>query len=105
MTKTYYVYMLTNLSRTTLYIGVTNDLPRRLYEHKNEIVKGFTSKYKLKSLIYYEAFTNIQDAITREKQLKNWHRDWKVNLVKSVNPGLIDLDVEIEDPEFSSGPS
>lgn len=87
----YFVYILTNISNTTLYIGVTNDLQRRIREHKAGIVKGFTQKYKLKKLVYYEDCSNIQDAIVREKQLKNWHRDWKINLIKTINPDFKDL--------------
>lgn len=87
----YYVYIMTNIHITTLYIGVTNDLSRRIFEHKKEIVKGFTEKYKLKKLLYFEEYKNINEAIGREKQLKNWHRDWKLNLIKKVNPILKDL--------------
>ncbi len=82
---------MTNIHITTLYIGVTNDLSRRIFEHKKEIVKGFTEKYKLKKLLYFEEYKNINEAIGREKQLKNWHRDWKLNLIKKVNPILKDL--------------
>ncbi|MDO8487605.1 MAG: GIY-YIG nuclease family protein [Candidatus Curtissbacteria bacterium] len=98
MTKNYFVYILTNFHNTTFYIGVTNDLTRRVYEHRNEFVDGFTKKYKLKKLIYLEQYSQAKEAIAREKQLKNWHRDWKINLIKSVNPDLEDLD-----PETSSG--
>ncbi len=68
-----------------LYIGVTDDLVRRVYEHKNKLIDGFTKKYNLTKLIYFETFNNINDAIHREKQLKNWHRQWKINLIESVN--------------------
>ena len=74
-----------------LYIGVTNDLYRRLIEHKNEAVPGFTQKYKCHYLVYYEMFTNIEEAIAREKALKGWKRDKKETLVKSLNPLLKDL--------------
>ncbi len=87
----YYIYIISNIKRTIFYIGVTNNLKRRLYEHKNELVEGFSNKYKLKYLLYYEQFNNINDAIKREKQLKNWHRNWKINLVKRINPELKDL--------------
>lgn len=90
----YYVYIVSNYKRTTFYIGVTNNLERRLYEHKSGIIGGFTKKYSLKYLVYFEQCTRIEDAITREKQLKNWHRDWKLNLIKSINPTLKDLDAE-----------
>ena len=91
MTKAYFVYIVTNFTNTTLYIGVTNDLDRRLYEHKQGMIGGFTSKYKLTKLVYYEECNDIYTAISREKQLKNWHRDWKVNLVKRQNPNFLDL--------------
>jgi len=82
--KNYYVYIMTNKTKT-LYIGVTNDLVRRIYEHKNKLIDGFTKKYNITKLIYYEHFFNVEDAIRREKQLKNWHRQWKINLIESVN--------------------
>ncbi len=94
MKSSYYVYIITNAKRTTLYIGVTKNLGRRMYEHRNELIKGFSSKYKLKYLIYLEEFTNINDALSREKQLKNWHRDWKINLIKESNPEMKSLDAE-----------
>ena len=74
-----------------LYIGVTNDLVRRTYEHKNKMIDGFTKKYNLTKLVYYEATTDVRSAIEREKQLKNWHRDWKMNLIKDFNPDWKDL--------------
>lgn len=80
-----------NRYNTTLYIGVTNSLERRIYEHKNNLVKGFTQKYKIHKLIYFEDCMNIDDALKREKQLKNWHHDWKLNLAKTMNPELKDL--------------
>jgi putative endonuclease len=86
-----FVYILTNHNRTTFYVGVTGNLPRRIAEHKKGIGADFTERYKCKCLVYLEHFDNIIDAITREKQLKNWHRDWKLNLIKSVNPNLRDL--------------
>ncbi|HXS14834.1 MAG TPA: GIY-YIG nuclease family protein [Candidatus Saccharimonadales bacterium] len=89
--KSYYVYILTNNLNTTFYIGVTNNLERRIYEHKHELLEGFSKKYKLKKLIYFEECTNINDAISREKQLKNWHREWKLNLIKRINPDFRDL--------------
>jgi len=91
MTKQYYVYILTNKSNNVLYIGVTNDLVRRVYEHKNKMIDGFTKKYNLTKLVYYEATTDVRSAIEREKQLKNWHREWKLNLVKEFNPEWKDL--------------
>jgi putative endonuclease len=89
--RQYYVYILTNKSNKVLYVGVTNDLARRIYEHKNKLVEGFTKKYNLNKLIYYEATSDIHSALEREKQLKNWHRDWKMNLIKSFNPMWNDL--------------
>jgi len=89
--KTYYAYILINHTNTTFYIGVTNNINRRILEHQSGGVPGFTQKYHLKKLIYLEESANIIDAIAREKQLKNWHRDWKINLIKSLNPSLNDL--------------
>ena len=82
--KDYYVYILTNDSKT-LYVGVTNNLERRIYEHKHKLRDGFTKKYNLTKLVYFEIFNDINDAIKREKQLKNWHRQWKINLIESKN--------------------
>lgn len=89
--RQYYVYILTNKSNNVLYIGVTNDLIRRIFEHKNKLLEGFTKKYNLQKLVYYEATSNIESAINREKQLKNWHRDWKINLINQFNPDWKDL--------------
>ena len=91
MTRTYYVYILTNKSNKVLYIGVTNDIIRRMYEHKQKLVKGFTKKYNLNKLLYYETTNSIETAIKREKQLKNWHREWKISLIKSKNPDYKDI--------------
>ncbi|MBQ8351887.1 MAG: GIY-YIG nuclease family protein [Clostridia bacterium] len=82
----YYIYFLTNKTNAVLYIGVTNDLRRRLLEHKNEVVEGFTKRYHVHKLIYYELYKHPQDAIVREKQLKKWTREKKNNLVASYNP-------------------
>ena len=82
----YYVYILTNESKTTIYVGVTNDLERRVYEHKNKLIKGFTSKYKVDKLIYYEQTTDIYAAISREKQIKSWNRERKEKLINNKNP-------------------
>ena len=89
----YYVYILSNKSKT-LYIGVTNNLQRRLYEHKNKLREGFTKKYNLTKLVYFEVFNEIETAIKGEKQLKNWHRQWKVDLIESNNSYWNDLSVE-----------
>ncbi len=86
-----YTYILTNFHRTILYVGATNDIERRVLEHKAGIGGVHTSKYKIKYLLYFESFINLDDAFVREKQLKNWHRDWKWNLIKEHNPELVDL--------------
>jgi len=86
----YYVYILTNKSNT-LYVGVTNNLQKRLYEHKNKLVNGFTKKYNLNKLIYFEIYQNINDAIKREKQIKGWIRKKKIALIKTKNPNFNDL--------------
>ena len=81
-----YVYILTNEINTVLYIGVTDNLIKRIYQHKMKVVSGFTSKYNVNKLVYYEIYEDIIEAIKREKQLKNWHREWKINLIKRNNP-------------------
>ncbi len=81
--------------RPTLYIGVTNDLVRRVYEHKNGFVEGFTQKYRLKKLLYFEIFEQVEEAILREKRLKHWNREWKLSLICEANPALRDLYEEI----------
>lgn len=86
----YYVYIVSSNSKR-IYIGVTNDLERRLYEHKNKIIKGFTSRYNMDKLVYYEIFTSPQQAITRETQLKGWLREKKITLIKTMNPDWKDL--------------
>lgn len=93
--KTYHVYVMTNMSHTAFYIGITNNLPRRVFEHKNKYIQGFTSRYNVIYLVYFEEYTDIEKAIKREKQLKNWHRDWKINLIKKSNPTLADLPIGI----------
>ena len=91
MTKQYYVYILTNKSNKVLYIGVTNDLERRICEHRNEMVDGFTKKYNLNKLVYFETTTHVRSALEKEKQLKNWHRSWKINLINEFNSEWKDL--------------
>ena len=88
-----YVYVLTNSANTVLYIGVTNNIARRMYEHKNGLIEGFSKRYKLHKLVYCETYANITDAIRREKQLKPWHRAWKEDLINSVNPQWKDLEI------------
>ena len=87
---TYYVYILTNKTDTVIYIGVTNDLRRRLYEHKNEQIEGFTKKYHVHKLVYFEEYSEVNDAIAREKQLKRWARSKKNWLVETKNPNWDD---------------
>jgi putative endonuclease len=89
----YYIYILTNKYNTAFYIGVTNNIAKRLFEHKFGLTEGFTKKYRIKKLVYFEEYDNINEAITREKQLKNWHRDWKINLVKKINPKFEDMSI------------
>jgi len=96
MRKQYYIYILTNKSNRVLYIGMTNNLERRMFEHKNKLIEGFSKKYNLTELVYYEVTEDVNSAIRREKQLKNWHRGWKMNLVKEFNPNWKDLSTEFE---------
>ncbi len=108
--RDYYVYIMSNMSKT-LYIGVTNNLMRRVLEHKQKRIEGFTQKYNITKLVYFEWTDSIEAAINREKQLKNWHRQWKINLVEGMNKNWDDLtidwftdwDIEKLDPETSSG--
>jgi putative endonuclease len=86
-----YVYILSNKRNGTLYIGVTGNLPRRIWEHKSGAVEGFTLKYGLKTLVYYERFDRIEEAITRETQMKKWYRKWKLELIEKDNPHWDDL--------------
>ena len=89
--KTHYVYILASKSNGTLYTGVTNDLLRRVYEHKSCLIEGFTQKYKVHRLVYYEHVNDINSAIQREKKLKKWKRNWKIELIESMNPNWHDL--------------
>ena len=91
--KNYYVYIITNKSKT-LYVGMTNNLNRRLFEHKNKIIEGFTKKYNIDKLVYFETFTNAYEAIRREKQIKGWLRIKKINLIEEMNPAWNDLSDE-----------
>lgn len=91
MTNTYYVYILASKRNGTLYIGVTNNLERRLYEHKNNLVEGFTKKYSVHNLVYFEEVNDINAALQREKQLKRWTRKWKIELIEKENPDWCDL--------------
>ncbi|MBI5128290.1 MAG: GIY-YIG nuclease family protein [Rhodopseudomonas palustris] len=91
----YYVYMLASGKHGTLYLGVTNDLVRRVYEHRSHAVPGFTSRYDVGALVWFEIHDDAIAAITREKQLKKWRREWKVRLIEAENPDWIDLYPEI----------
>ena len=91
MNKTYYVYLITNWNNKVLYIGVTNNLERRLYEHKNKLIKGFTEKYNINKLVYFEQTNDIESAITREKEIKKWRREKKNSLIESTNKQWEDL--------------
>jgi len=89
--KQYWVYILASCKNGTLYIGVTSDLIKRVWEHKNNITKGFTSKHDVKGLVYFEQTSSVEEAIKREKQLKSWNRDWKIKLIEKNNPEWIDI--------------
>jgi len=89
--KSYYVYILASKKHGTLYIGVTSDLLGRTYLHQEEILEGFTKKYGVKKLVYFEIYDDINEAILREKRLKKWNRDWKINLIEEKNPEWVDL--------------
>jgi len=93
--KQYYVYILTSRKNGTLYIGVTSDLLKRIYEHKQNLIDGFTKKYHVHYLVYYEVHNDIREAIIREKQIKKWNRKWKLRLIEEMNPNWRDLYNEI----------
>jgi putative endonuclease len=103
--KEYHVYIITNWNNKVMYIGVTNNLERRLYEHKNHLLEGFTKKYKINRLVHFETFGDIELAIQREKELKGWLRDKKNELVYSNNPNWTDLSERwyYQDPSLRSG--
>ncbi|MCX5666191.1 MAG: GIY-YIG nuclease family protein [Candidatus Omnitrophica bacterium] len=86
-----YVYLMTNKIDSVIYTGVTSNLQKRIYEHKNKMVEGFTSKYNITKLVYFEMFDSIEGAILREKQIKAGSRKKKIELIKSMNPGFVDL--------------
>jgi putative endonuclease len=90
----YYVYILASRKKGTLYIGVTSDLVKRIYEHKHDLVEGFTRKYKVHNLVYFEITKSIESAIIREKTLKKWNREWKIRLIEKCNPEWHDLYAE-----------
>lgn len=91
MEKHYFTYIMASKVYGTLYIGVTNDLLKRVFEHKQRLVDGFTKKYNVNKLVYYEECTDIHAAIYREKQVKKWNRQWKINLIERLNPEWWDL--------------
>jgi putative endonuclease len=91
MRRQYYVYILASRKHGTLYVGITNDIVRRVHEHKLQLVPGFCTRYGVDKLVYFEIFDDPASAIAREKQLKKWRRDWKIELIESKNPGWIDL--------------
>ena len=100
--RQYCVYITTNKINTVLYIGVTSNLPKRMHEHKNKPVDGFTRKYKVDRLVYFEQTEDVQSALRREKQLKNWKRDWKIDIINKNNPEWKDLTYSLLDSESSS---
>lgn len=89
--KNYYIYILASQRNGTLYIGVTNDIIRRVWEHKNKVIQGFTDRYNIDKLVYFEETPDINSAIKREKQLKLWSRSWKIELIEKNNPEWKDL--------------
>ncbi|MEE4114975.1 MAG: GIY-YIG nuclease family protein [Marinilabiliaceae bacterium] len=95
MQHNYFIYILTNKTNKVVYIGVTNDLKRRIYEHRMKLFPGFTRKYNLDKLVYFERYQNIDDAIIREKRLKKWKRSWKNDLINKMNPEWKDLYEEV----------
>jgi putative endonuclease len=95
MNKSYYVYILSNKFNGTLYVGVTTNLVKRIWEHKEGLAEGFTKKYGIKYLVYFEAHIDVENAIKREKRLKDWKRQWKLDLINKNNPDWNDLYQEI----------
>ena len=89
--KTFYVYILSSGKKGTIYIGFTSDLKKRVWEHKNGVIKGFTKRYGITNLVYYEIFDDPENAILREKQMKKWKREWKTELIEETNPEWNDL--------------
>jgi putative endonuclease len=91
MNRYYFIYLLTNKHNTTVYVGVTNDLKKRVWQHKEKLVDGFTKRFNLNKLVYYEVFENPEAAITREKQIKSWNRTAKLKLIRTMNKAWVDL--------------
>jgi len=102
MEREFYVYILTNRPYGTLYVGITNDLIRRTWEHRNDFVPGFSREHGLHRLVWYEQHATALEAIRREKLIKKWHRDWKVNLIQGLNPNWDDLFTSITSPAGAS---
>jgi len=96
--RQYYVYILANRIGGTLYIGVTNDLVRRVHEHRMKLAEGFTKKHRVARLVYFEVFDDVENAIVREKRLKKWNRAWKIQIIEENNPDWNDLYQEIASP-------
>jgi len=94
----YWVYILASKIGGTLYIGVTNDLVRRVFEHREGLVKGFTKKHAVHRLVHFEQFDDVENAIRREKRLKSWNRAWKIELIEEANPNWIDLFYQVAQP-------
>ncbi len=101
--KHYHVYILPNKYHSVLYTGVTNDLLRRMYEHRNKLNEGFTKKYNVRKLVYFEELPNMNDAIAAEKKIKGWIRNKKINLIKSKNPKWKDLFLILQDYAATNG--
>lgn len=95
--KSYYVYILCNKRNGTLYVGSTSDLKKRIWEHKNKLIPGFTAKYEVNQLVFYEEHSVYEEAARREKRFKNWCRKWKLNLIEKFNPHWKDLYGDIQD--------
>jgi putative endonuclease len=104
----YYVYLLASKKHGTLYLGVTNDIVRRVYEHRTKVTRGFTSRYGVHKLVWFEIYDDAETAITREKELKKWRRDWKIRLIEEQNPEWDDLyqgDLQLTPVVMDSGPA
>ncbi len=95
LSKEFYVYIISSRKNGTLYIGVTNDLLKRISIHKEKLADGFTKKYSVHELVYFETHNDINTAILREKQIKKWNRNWKISLIEETNPDWIDLYYEL----------
>ena len=101
----YYVYILASKKHGTLYVGVTNDIVRRGYEHRTKAVGGFTKRYDIDKLVWFEIYDDAITAIAREKELKKWRRDWKIRLIEEENPGWVDLACQADTGGMDSGPA